>query len=186
MRIIGGRLRGRKLRNFSADHIRPTTDRVKETIFNILRDGLDGARVLDLFSGTGNLTCEALSRGARLVECVELSRKSVAIMKANFAELNLQKEVQIHQLDVFKFLQRYRGEPFDLIFCDPPFTQKLAHEVMSSLASSPVVGEHTTIVIEYSRHERLDKTYDFLFRQDERKFGDKSAAFFWPALTEDG
>jgi 16S rRNA (guanine966-N2)-methyltransferase len=178
MRIIGGLFKGRRLKEFQSPHIRPTMDRVKETVFNILMNDMEGARVLDLFTGTGNLSCEALSRGAQSVECVELSKKSIQIMKQNFRDLQVEPQVHVVAQDVLSYLKKYRGEPFDVILCDPPFTEKMGHEVMTALAVSAVVGPQTLIMIEYSRHERMDEAYASLFRYTERKFGDKNVSFF--------
>jgi 16S rRNA (guanine966-N2)-methyltransferase len=178
MRIIAGRFKGRRLVSFKADHIRPTTDRVKESIFNKLQGSVDGARVLDLFSGTGNLTCEALSRGAQSVDSVELSKKSIAIIRANLKQLDIEAEARIYCDDVIKFLQRYEGEPYDLIFADPPFTEKLAHKVLEGLSLSAVVGPETLIMIESSSHEVVLDQYPGLQRTDERDYGDKRVSFW--------
>jgi 16S rRNA (guanine966-N2)-methyltransferase len=178
MRIIAGRFRGRRLVNFKADHIRPTTDRVKESVFNKLQSEIDGARVLDLFSGTGNLTCEAISRGARAVDSVELNKKSVAIIYQNLELLEITAEVQVHQTDVLKYLSRYQGEPYDIVFADPPFTEKLADEVLQALGVTKAVGPQTTIVIESSSHEVVRETYEGLERSDERDYGDKRVTFW--------
>jgi 16S rRNA (guanine966-N2)-methyltransferase len=178
MRIIAGKFRGRRLAHFKADHIRPTTDRVKESVFNKLQGRLDDARVLDLFSGTGNLTCEAVSRGARSVDAVELSKKSIVIMRENFQLLEIESAVQIICEDVLKYLSRYRGEGYDLIFVDPPFTEKLADAVMSQMSTSQVVGSETLIVLESSSHERLLDAYPGLERVDERDYGDKRVTFW--------
>ena len=178
MRVIGGRLKGRKLISFKADHIRPTTDRVKETVFNILMGVVEGSQVLDLFSGTGNLSVEAISRGAASVEAVEYHRKSLQIMRQNFTALGISDRIRIVASDVFEYLQKYQGQPYDLILIDPPFTEKIADRVMAALASSRAVGPQTVVTIEYGRHESLQLRYDGLFRYNERQFGDKSAAFF--------
>lgn len=184
MRIIAGRFRGRRLSHFKADHIRPTTDRVKESIFNKLQGHLEGARVLDLFSGTGNLSCESVSRGARHVDAVELSKKSIAIIRENLRLLEIEDEVRVHCEDVLKYLAKYDGEPYDLILCDPPFTQKLAHSVMEIMGVSRAVGTETVIVIESSSHEKLLETYRGLERRDERDYGDKRVSFWRKAETE--
>ncbi len=185
MRIIAGRFRGRRLSHFKADHIRPTTDRVKESIFNKLQGLVDGARVLDLFSGTGNLTCESISRGAVHVDAVELSKKSIAIIRENLRLLEIENEVQIYCDDVLKYLAKYDGLPYDLILCDPPFTQKLADSVMEKMRSSKAVGSETVIMIESSSHEKLLETYDGLERTDERDYGDKRVSY-WRKATEIG
>ncbi len=147
MRIIAGRFKGRRLVSFKADHIRPTTDRVKESIFNKLQGHLDGARVLDLFSGTGNLSCEAVSRGASQVDAVELSKKSIQIIRDNLKALEIEDEVRVIQDDVLKYLRKYAGDPYDLILADPPFTEKLSNSVLEELGKSAAVGPETMIMI---------------------------------------
>lgn len=178
MRIISGRFKGRQLVNFKADHIRPTTDRVKESIFNILMQSISGARVLDLFSGTGNLGIEALSRGARYVECVEGHKLSLKIIRENLQKLKIETEIRVVAQDVFKYLKSYRGEPFQVIFIDPPFTESLAHACMEAIESSSVAGPGAIVVIESSRHERIDDEYGSFHLLDRRQFGDKSASFY--------
>jgi 16S rRNA (guanine966-N2)-methyltransferase len=189
MRIISGRFKGRQLSNFKAPHIRPTTDRVKETIFNILMHDLADATVLDLFAGTGNLGLEALSRGASSVLFVEHNRDSIRIINENIKLLAVASEAKIKSQDVFKFLKSYDGEAKSLIFCDPPFTEKIAHDVMQALASSGVAASGAKVVIESSKHERIDDVYAGHGSQcfqllDRREFGDKSASFF--VLNEKG
>lgn len=183
MRIIAGKFRGRRLANFKADHIRPTTDRVKESIFNKLQGYVDGARVLDLFGGTGNLTCEAVSRGAVHVDTVELSKKSVAIIRENLALLGIEKDVHVFTEDVLKYLKRYEGTPYDLILADPPFTEKLADSVLESLSTSKAVGPETIIMIESSSHETVKESYPGLERTDERDYGDKRVSFWRQSET---
>lgn len=181
MRIIAGRFRGRRLSSFKADHIRPTTDRVKESIFNKLQGYVDGARVLDLFAGTGNLTCESVSRGAASVDSVELSKKSIAIIRENLKLLGIEDEVRVICDDVLKYLPRYAGPPYDLILADPPFTEKLAHSVLEALAKSAAVGPDTVIMIESSSHEKVLEHYEGLERTDERDYGDKRVSFWTKA-----
>jgi 16S rRNA (guanine966-N2)-methyltransferase len=178
MRIIAGRFKGRHLARFKADHIRPTTDRVKESIFNKLQGYLDEARVLDLFSGTGNLACEAVSRGARQVDAVELNRKSIGIIRENLSLLGIEQEVRIFNEDVLQFLAKYAGEPYDLILIDPPFTEKLSHSVLLALSTSAVIGPETMTVLESSSHETVLKSYPGLTLMDERDYGDKRVTFW--------
>lgn len=178
MRIISGKLKGRRLKNFKADHIRPTTDRVKETLFNILMSDVPGARVLDLFSGTGNLAIEAWSRGAAYVEAVELNKKSLQIIRENIKELQIGREIRVVPQDVFKYLKAFKGQPFDLVFVDPPFTEKIAHLCIESIAESTVCRPGGVVIIESSRHERMDDQYKSFKLLDRREFGDKSASIF--------
>lgn len=178
MRIIAGRFRGRHLVSFKADHIRPTTDRVKESIFNKLQGWIDGSRILDLYAGTGNLSCEAVSRGAAAVDAVELSKKSIAIIRDNLKLLDIENDVRVHAEDVVKYLKRYEGAPYDLIFADPPFTEKLADATLEALATSRAVGHDTIVMIESSSHETVKESYEGLERTDERDYGDKRVTFW--------
>lgn len=178
MRVIGGRFRGHPLVQFKASHIRPTTDRVKETIFNILQNEVDGARVLDLFSGTGSLSIEALSRGASHVDSVESHKGSLKIIHQNLSKLKISDDIEVHGKDVFRYLKKYSGEPYDLIFIDPPFTKKWADQVMRDLSHSSTFSERTVIFVEATIHEKVESQYGVLKKYDERHFGDKIVFFF--------
>lgn len=170
--------------SFSADHIRPTTDRVKESLFNMIQGSVEDARVLDLFSGTGNLGLEALSRGAQGVVFVEKSRKSIQILEKNIQKLKVSEAHQILQKDVISFLQAYQGEPFDLIFADPPFTEAMAHDVMLAADNSKVFHANTLMMIESARREKILDDYPHLSRYDVREFGDKVLSFFQKKVSK--
>lgn len=175
--------------SFDADHIRPTTDRVKESIFNKLQGHFDGSRVLDLFSGTGNLAFESLSRGATYVEAVEMSRKSIAIIQKNIELLQVEKhEIRVVCDDVLKYLRSNKGPHFDVVLCDPPFTKSMADEVLKALVESPVVGTETVVMVEASSHEVVEDRYESasggnenlrpLLRFDLKDYGDKKISYF--------
>lgn len=178
MRIISGKYKGQQLNHFSADHIRPTTDRVKETLFNIIQNDLPGARVLDLFAGTGNLGLEALSRGAEEVLFVESHPKSLEIIRKNIEKLKVTETHSIWNKDVLRFLENPPEKTFDIIFADPPFTKQMADEVMTFASQSSVFAEHTIMAIESAKREKLADTYGDLVRSDQRVFGDKILSFF--------
>ncbi len=179
MRIISGKFKGRNLVNFKAPHIRPTMDRVKETLFNKWMHDVNDVRFLDLFSGTGNLGIEALSRGAGHITFVENNHKSIQILKENIALLKIQDiEYGIFSKDVISFLKSYSGVPFGLIVIDPPFTEKMAHDVMFALDQSKVFDETTKIAIEAIKQERIDMNYENLTCYDKLDYGDKSLSFF--------
>ncbi len=178
MRVISGKYGGRKLSAFDAAHLRPTTDRVKESIFNKLMPYLPCERALDLFSGTGNLAIEALSRDVSFVTSVEMNKKSLKIMSQNRQLLKIQDEWQVLSLDVLKFLKNYEGQPYQLILIDPPFTQKMAHECMENVAKSRVFSKDSIVVIESSSQERIEDNYPPFLLLDRRNFGDKFVSFF--------
>lgn len=179
MRIIAGRFKGHHLVSFKADHIRPTTDRVKESLFNKFQFEMEGAKVLDLFCGTGNLGLEALSRGASHVTFVEKNSKSLQITKENIGKLKVKEnEYLIINSDVFLFLKKYQGDPFDIILVDPPFTEKIADAVMTALSASQTFSDNVKIAIESSRQEKMGDEYGSLYRYDLREYGDKILSFF--------
>ena len=178
MRIIGGKYKGHHLVPFQASHVRPTTDRVKESLFNIWQGDVGDARVLDLFSGTGNLGLEALSRGASEVVFVDKNRKSIEILKKNIEKLRVTEPHQILTKDVMAFLKSYEGPAFDLVLIDPPFTEEMAHDVMSAISKSRIFHQGTLFSIESGRREKIEDDYDPLYRYDVREFGDKFLSLF--------
>lgn len=186
MRVISGKYKGHQLVSFQADHIRPTTDRVKESLFNKIQGYVEEAKVLDLFSGTGNLGIEALSRGASEVTFVELSKKSIAILEKNVAKLKISEPYKIVNKEVLSFLRSYSGAPFDLVFIDPPFTEEMADDVMQAVAQSKVFHEQTLIMIESGRREKIVDDYSSLARYDVREFGDKFLSFFQQKSAAEG
>jgi 16S rRNA (guanine966-N2)-methyltransferase len=178
VRIIAGKFKGRRLSSFKADHIRPTTDRVKETLFNKLSGVIEGARVLDLFSGTGNLAIECLSRGAAHVDLVESHRQSLAIIRENLTLLKITEGYKIFPIDAFSYIKKYAGPPYDLVIADPPFTRAWAHDLAVAVGESALLGPEGVFVMEASSKERMDAGYPGLKRLDRREFGDKHLNFF--------
>ena len=144
----------------------------------MIRDQIHGAAVLDLFAGTGSLSFESLSRGAESVVAVEISRKSLGILQKNAQQFEVGSELVVRQSDVEKFLNKYEGTPFDIIFVDPPFTEKLADPVMKTLSESAVFSEETEIFIESTKHEPLQKNYGPLTLLNQKSFGDKFLSVF--------
>ena len=179
MRIIAGKYRGHQLVAFKADHIRPTTDRVKETLFNKIQFQLEGAKVVDLFCGTGNLGLEALSRDASFCTFVEKNPKSLTITRQNIEKLKVPaNQYKIINMDVIAFLKSYAGEVFDVMLADPPFTEKMAHDVMVAASQSAGFGVHTIMAIESEKKERMEKEYGDLVRYDQKDYGDKYLNLF--------
>ncbi len=140
---------------------------------------IEGAEVLDLFSGTGNLAIEAISRGAKTAVVVEDSDKSVEIIKKNIALLGItRKELDIQRSDVFDYLKRFRGPGFDFIFVDPPFTKSLADQVMHGLSLFKGLKPGGQIIIESGNKEPIKDQYPNIELLDRKDFGDKQLSFF--------
>jgi 16S rRNA (guanine966-N2)-methyltransferase len=151
MRIIAGRYRGRVLRTVRDLSVRPATDRVKQTIFDILvnRMDLDGARVLDLFAGSGGLGIEALSRGASQVVFVEQNEHAASFIEQNLSMLDCLGRAEIQCIDAMHF--RARGDaPFDLVFADPPYAFPATRTIPAVVAAGRQVRENGFLVIEHS------------------------------------
>ncbi len=178
MRVIAGKYKGHKLVDFKASHIRPTTDRVKETLFNILYPYLENATVCDLFSGTGSLGIEALSRGCLSVQFVENHPRSKKILMENLKKLNISKGWTIQSEDAFKFVKNYQSSPFHIIIIDPPFTKKYSHLIMQEIEKSSLVDSHSLISIESAKQELLLNQYGQWIQFKKRSFGDKILSLF--------
>lgn len=178
MKINGGKYKGQHLVSFQASHIRPTTDRVKESLFNIWQHEVAEARVLDLFCGTGSLGLESLSRGASEVLFVDKNPKSIQILRQNIEKLKIAEPYRILTQDALVFAKKATENPFDLILIDPPFTEEMAHDVMQAVGASTLFHSQTLISIESGRREKIEDDYGSLFRYDVREFGDKFLSLF--------
>ena len=151
MRVITGTARGKKLKEPSNYDIRPTTDMVKEAIFNIIQFDIEGRKVLDLFAGTGQLGIECLSRGAAEVTFVDQSKEAVSLVKSNLKLCGL--EGRVVQDDSIAFLRR--GGKFDVILIDPPYATDLINKALSVINSVDILSEGGIIICESSREKEL-------------------------------
>ena len=154
MRIIAGTARGARLKAPKGIDTRPTADRVKESLFSILGQRVRGARVLDLFAGTGGLGLEALSRGA--AAAVFVDRATIPLIRENAAHTHLLERAQFLRQDVFTAVSRLAAaeERFDLIFCDPPYEKGLWQRVLSVLDESPLLSPGALVMVECGAGER--------------------------------
>ena len=151
MRVISGTARGKKLREPADNSIRPTTDKVKEALFNIIQFDIEGRRVLDLFAGTGQLGIECLSRGAASVTFVDKSRDALTIVKQNLSACGF--DGRIVPGDSVDFLRR--GEKFDLVLLDPPYASDLLDNALSVINSVDILSEGGIIVCESASDKQL-------------------------------
>ena len=162
MRVIAGKARSIPLKTVEGQDTRPTTDRIKETLFNMLHNELADCLFIDLFSGSGGIGIEALSRGARKAIFVEKAPKAIACIKENLTKTKLENEAVVMATDAVSAIYRLEGsEPADFIFMDPPYNQLLERQVLEALKNSSLVDEYTTIIIE------ADLNTDFSFAEDE-------------------
>jgi len=181
MRIVAGKYRGRPLAAPDHEGLRPTADRVRESIFNILAHGIDGfdiagARVIDLFAGTGALGLEAMSRGAAYCLFVEESAKARALIRRNVEAFGLTGETRIFRRDACVLGQAGNIESFGLAFLDPPYGQGLAEKALTSLAEGRWLCENAVCVVEDKLAAAFDAPPGFL-DLDQRTWGDTCVRF---------
>ena len=188
MRITGGTARGRKLntpKTRGRDEIRPTSDRVREALFNILGPNLDGSHVLDLYAGTGSLGLEALSRGAsravfvdRSVQALELARRNHSLCfpdcPAAFLKLDLGRESFIRILA----RQVEEAGPFDLVFLDPPYGKKLAERPLTLLGKSGLLANDARVIVEERTTEAPAEQYGRLRLDRQRRYGETAISLY--------
>lgn len=151
MRVIAGKARSLQLKAPLGDHTRPTTDRIKETLFNVLQNEVYGSVFLDLFAGSGAIGIEALSRGADYAIFVENDKNAISCIEDNLKHTKFWDKAELKKQDVFVALQslEYKYQ-FDLVFMDPPYHQELEQRVLEYLTMSSIIDEDTLLVFEAS------------------------------------
>jgi 16S rRNA (guanine966-N2)-methyltransferase len=181
MRIVAGTARGRVLAAPEDDRvIRPTADRVRETLFNVLGQWCDGLAVLDLFAGTGALAFEALSRGAARAVLVDSGREAQRLIRENAEALGFAAQIELVTEPVLRALEVLgrRSERFDLVFADPPYKLEAGRPVLTLLGAQALVAEGGAVVFEHAKDEVLPEAVGPLARVDERRFGGTVVSIF--------
>jgi 16S rRNA (guanine(966)-N(2))-methyltransferase RsmD len=190
MRVIAGTLRSRILQAPAGMATRPTSDRLRETLFNVLARRIEGARFLDLYAGTGAVGIEALSRGAAHVVFVEKAQQTIKVLRANLEHLGLKSRFRVVTGNVGGFLGRPEMDALvDVVFLDPPYDHVLEYaEVLRSLGgpASGLLADHAVVVAEHRRKESLDDEYGNLRRTRLLQQGDAALSFYALAEKTDG
>lgn len=182
MRVIAGSARGIRLAAPAGRQTRPTADRVKEALFSIIssRRELEGARVLDICAGTGGLGIEALSRGAASCSFIEYDRNTVKILEQNISLSGFASRSECVVSDVLKALQLLsrKGQTFDIVFFDPPYSSDLYDTVLKVLNTLPLLSDDVLVIAECSSRSALLERYGMFVRTDRRVYGDTALEFF--------
>ncbi len=181
MRIVGGTARGRTLQGpKDAKTTRPTADRVRETVFNVLGQSLDGLSVLDLYAGTGAFALESLSRGATRAVMVDSGREAQGLCRANAQALGFAAQVELIPIPVARALATLggRGEKFDRIFADPPYALEAAVELLEGISKHGLLAEGGILVFEHAKREEPPEEHAGLRRFDQRRFGDTVVSLY--------
>ena len=165
MRVIAGKCRSLPLKTVPGRQTRPTTDRIKETLFNMLQPYLPDARFLDLFAGSGAIGIEALSRGAERAWFVEQNKAAADCIRQNLKFTKLEQQAVLLPMEAHAALQSLQGqEPFDCIFMDPPYNKQLEKEMLIQMQHASFINEETMIIIEASLETEFDwlETYGYI------------------------
>ncbi len=181
MRISGGIFRGRLLKTIKGGNLRPTSDKVRQAVFNMLgTERMKSATVLDLFAGSGAYGIEALSRGVGRVYFVEQERHMCAILRENLSKLGIKGKCKIFNADAFDTIRKFSAEKerFLLIFADPPYRKNLVKKLIELVDRSKILDKDGIVVIEHSKKELPDEEYKALRRFIFRRYGDTCVSIY--------
>jgi 16S rRNA (guanine966-N2)-methyltransferase len=174
MKILTGDLRGRIIFHKPNPHLRPTSDKTRKAIFDMLQGQLENKTALDLFSGTGALGFEALSQGADLVTFVEIERSQASVIKNNLMKLGLSKKSEVIIGDTIRTIEKLSRDrkEFDFIFLDPPYEKGLGEKALAALLKSTIVKKETLIILECRNTEALPNTEENFVCLKNKIYGD--------------
>lgn len=173
MRIISGTAKGTKLYTLDGLNTRPTLDRVKESIFNIIQNEIYESKVLDLFSGSGAIGLEFASRGASKVYLCDNSKEACEIIKKNICKTHLEKKAKVYNLDFLNFLKEFENEKFDIIYLDPPYQTDFIEKVILELINLKYMTNKTLIIAETDKEQVIKKVKEIkeIELVDKRTYG---------------
>lgn len=183
MRVIAGKFKGRRLATPKSMTVRPTTDRVKESVFSILQEIIVNAKFLDLCAGTGNIGIEALSRGAKQVTFLERNLKCLRLIEQNLLTCGLQTsnpQVQLIRADVTKGINtlQERSETFELIYFDPPYDAELYNKCLLHISDTSILESTGTLLVEHRKHTVLSLNFGQLICDRQKQYGDTCLSFY--------
>jgi 16S rRNA (guanine(966)-N(2))-methyltransferase RsmD len=176
MRVIAGTLKGRKLEPPSWDGLRPTSDKLRETLFNVLGPSISGARVLDAFAGTGAVGIEAISRGASHVTFIEQDRRAADLIATNLSRCGVKTGYAIIRVDFARAVTQLAGEPFEIMFLDPPYGATAMTQALESATRIAEAGSY--VVIEHAKRDAPPPKVGGLVLARQLKSGDSGLAFY--------
>ena len=173
MRIISGTARGTKLYTLEGQTTRPTLDRVKESLFNIIQNDIQNSIFIDLFSGSGAIGLEAASRGAKKVILCDKSKDAINIINKNIEKTHLREKVELYNLDYEKLLKTKIKQQADIIYIDPPYESNFAIKTVEIILENKLVNDNSTIIIETDEEEKILRELEKIEIEviDKRKYG---------------
>lgn len=180
MRVIAGKFKGRRLKTLEGHSVRPTSDRMRETVFNILAPRIEGARFVDLCAGSGAMGIEALSRGAAHVTFVEASRKAATVISENLRHCGIRQDYAFVARDALVALKHFARDEqqFDIFYFDPPYDSGLYSPVLRQIAQGSLLAEDGILIVEHRRQLVLAPNYDDLRPYRELAQSDACLTFY--------
>ena len=179
MRIISGKARGTKLYTLDGTATRPTLDRVKESLFNIIQNDIEDSTVLDLFSGSGAIGLEFLSRGAKRAVLCDSSKDAIKIIKQNVQKTHFEENSEIYNMEFTKLIERLQNQKFDIIYIDPPYATDFIKISLEKIIEYELVNENTKIIVETDDETRILNQIEKMDVEitDKRKYGRATIIF---------
>lgn len=179
MRIISGKARGTKLYTLDGTATRPTLDRVKESLFNIIQNDIEDSTVLDLFSGSGAIGLEFLSRGAKRAVLCDSSKDAIKIIKQNVQKTHFEEKVEVYNMEFTKLVERLQNQKFDIIYIDPPYATDFIKISLEKNIEYELVNENTKIIVETDDETRILNQIEKMDVEitDKRKYGRATIIF---------
>lgn len=180
LRVISGKARGLKLDTPKNQDVRPTTDRVKESLFNMINSYVRDSNILDLFAGTGSLGIECLSRGAKSCVFVDKSKDSISIVKSNIKKARVENESTILNTDFKDAVSRLsiQNQKFDIIFMDPPYYENMFIECLKSIDKLDLLVKDGIIVVEHDTKDLFENSVGRLHKSRDKKYGGTTLTFY--------
>ena len=180
MKIIGGEFKGRRIEIPKGVDIRPTSDKVREALFNIIKDQVGEASVLDLFAGSGSLGIEALSRGAKKAVFIDIQRKCIDSIKRNLKNLPLSAKVEVYQNDAFKAIKKLSDLKlrFDIILLDPPYYDNILKKSLLYICNYDILNHSNLVVCEHFKKDIMPDRLECLSKRRQVRYGDTLLSFY--------
>lgn len=185
MRVIAGTAKGRRLSPVPGEGTRPVTDRVKESLFNLIGSSIEGVRVLDMFAGTGSVGIEALSRGAAHATFIDKARAAVTTVERNLRETGLEDKAWVIHGDAFHYVAHHEGEPYDLVYIAPPQYEDLWADALMTVDGAEVLAPRGLVVVQIHPKEDHAVPLNRLERTHQRRYGSTLLLFYKPPEEAD-
>lgn len=180
MRIIAGTLKNRRIKSREGRETRPTLERIKEAIFSIIGEKVVNAKFLDFYSGTGNVTFEALSRGAERAIMIEENKEALKVIIENVNHLGVENKCRAYKNDVFRAAEilARKNEKFDIIFLDPPYKENISTRTIEKISDENLLEKDGIIISEHSNYEKMSDKIGNFVKYDERDYNKKIVSFY--------